>query len=66
LRNFADEDGIDRAHANGLPLFVSASPHGSLLYKSLGFQIMEAPQITQAKVVQTMLVKEDPTTCILR
>jgi predicted N-acetyltransferase YhbS len=52
------QDGIDRAHASGYPLFVSGSPGGSLLYQSLGFELKESPKITQAKVVQAMLVKE--------
>jgi predicted N-acetyltransferase YhbS len=52
------QDGIDRAHASGYPLFVSVSPGGSLLYQSLGFELKGSPKITQAKVVQAMLVKK--------
>jgi GNAT superfamily N-acetyltransferase len=54
------QDGIVRAHADGFPLFVSASPPGAKLYQSLGFELKATPQITQANVTHRMLVKELP------
>jgi hypothetical protein len=52
------QDGINRAHTDDYPLFVAASPPGALLYKSLGFELKEAPEITRARVVQRMMVKD--------
>jgi predicted N-acetyltransferase YhbS len=52
------QDGIDRAHANGCPVFVIASPPGALLYHRLGFELKEAPEITDNKIVQRIMVKE--------
>jgi GNAT superfamily N-acetyltransferase len=53
-------DGIKRAHAQGLPLFVSASQTGKLLYKSLGFEVKYEPIITSANIQNTMMAKDFP------
>jgi GNAT superfamily N-acetyltransferase len=51
-------DGIKRARAQGLPLFVSASQTGKLLYKGLGFEVKFDPIITSANIRATMMTKE--------
>jgi predicted N-acetyltransferase YhbS len=52
------QDGIDRAHAAGLPLFVCGSSSGARLYERLGFVTKETPAITRAKIPMAMLVKD--------
>jgi hypothetical protein len=37
---------------------VIASPPGALLYHRLGFELKEAPEITDDKIVQRIMVKE--------
>jgi GNAT superfamily N-acetyltransferase len=52
------QDGLERAHRAGFPVFLSASPKGVPLYKSLGFEVKSAPELTKAKILATMMVKE--------
>jgi predicted N-acetyltransferase YhbS len=51
-------DGIQRAHEQGLPIFLSGSPAGEFLYKHLGFEVRETLKLTSAGIAATMMVKE--------
>jgi GNAT superfamily N-acetyltransferase len=51
-------DGVQKAHAQGLPLFICASPKGVFLYKSLGFEVKDTPKVTGAEIVANMMVNE--------
>jgi predicted N-acetyltransferase YhbS len=51
-------DGIQRAHAQGLPIFLSGSPTGVFLYGHLGFEVKATPKFTSAEIVATIMVKE--------
>jgi predicted N-acetyltransferase YhbS len=53
-------DGVARAHAQGLPVFVAGSKKGTRLYERLGFVVKETPDITSAKVPLSILMKEVP------
>lgn len=54
------QDGITRAHTVGLPLFVCGSPSGACLYERLGFVLQETLELTHAKDLSAMFVKEVP------
>jgi predicted N-acetyltransferase YhbS len=53
-------DGCKRAHAQGLPVLLTASPKGAKLYPSLGFQTLAAPVVSSAKLQQPIMVFEPP------
>jgi GNAT superfamily N-acetyltransferase len=54
------KDGVDRAHAQGLSLFVCGSKKGVPLYESQGFKLKETPKVTRLEFACAMLVNEPP------
>lgn len=51
------QDGIQRAQKDGLPIFLSGSPKGVPLYKSLGFEVRAVQELTDAKILATFFEK---------
>lgn len=51
------EDGIQRAQKDSLPIFLSGSPKGVPLYKSLGFEVKDLRELTDAKIPATFFEK---------
>jgi hypothetical protein len=53
-------DGIKRAHAQGFPIVVTATPSGRKLYLTLGFVEKDTPAFTAAKIIMPIMVCEPP------
>jgi ribosomal protein S18 acetylase RimI-like enzyme len=53
------QDGLKRAQSAGFPIYLSASPKGVPLYKSLGFEVRDAVEVTKAKIPAKMMVNEN-------
>jgi ribosomal protein S18 acetylase RimI-like enzyme len=51
-------DGVARAHAQSLPVILSASPMGAHLYTSLGFETKDTPVLECAGFSMPVMVSE--------
>jgi predicted N-acetyltransferase YhbS len=50
--------GVNRAHAEGLPVVLFASPQGAPLYATLGFETKEAPVLESTGLVVPFMINE--------